>query len=591
MNTFNQNLEIKDKDTAVKSYFLGPNAENKNLVSSELDKIFNHWFDWRKSLFNSDGKVITEDEQNNPWNIQAKEKLISSIDSLIERYRSETPKFTPRYIGHMVSDISIPSILGHILNLLHNPNLASNEVARTGSEIEQEAISDLRKMIGFNDAIDTSLEKCGHFTSGGTLANFEAMWRARYRLDHWLSLGAYLNLEKNEELSVFGASHMGWDSYHHYLKKHKVNPEEHKKYSFVANSPWEVAQYYNEAFGHTFKGSVILVPGTKHYSWQKGLSLMGFGDSSFWSVELDDQGRLSVVDLENKIGIAIKENRPILMVVSVTGTTELGEVDPVDKVNTLLNTYKSQGVEIWHHVDAAYGGFYCSLLENERNLLSNSTFDAFDHIKYTDSVTIDPHKLGYTPYACGAILLKNELNNRVSSFKAPYLIKSSTNNSWTTTLEGSRSASGAAACWMTSKAIGLNPEGMGSILQKGLIAKHKLVEKLEKIPNLYVSHPCDTNIIGLVIANEGESTSSVSQRSIQIYNLFEKSPNFAVSKTHLSCKDYSAFIGNYCNKWNGIIDSESLCLIRIVLMNPFVITSEANVNYLNEFSKELENYI
>ena len=38
----------------------------------------------------------------------------------------------------------------------------------------------LATMVGYNPAATQ-----GHFTSGGTVANFEAVWRARYRLDHW----------------------------------------------------------------------------------------------------------------------------------------------------------------------------------------------------------------------------------------------------------------------------------------------------------------------------------------------------------------------------------------------------------------------
>lgn len=36
-------------------------------------------------------------------------------------------------------------------------------------------------------------------------------------------------------------------------------------------------------------------------------------------------------------------------------------------------------------------------------------------------MTIDPHKLGYVPYACGAFLTRDAAAYAVSAFDAPYL--------------------------------------------------------------------------------------------------------------------------------------------------------------------------
>ena len=230
------------------------------------------------------------------------------------------------------------------------------------------------------------------------------------------------------------------------MKSSGTQEDDHREYSFVANSPWAVAHYYKQAFGKEFLGPVVIVPGNKHYSWQKGVSLLGFGDSSFWTIELDEKGNLCVADLKRKIELAKKQNRPILMVVSVAGTTELGEIDPVDKVQDLLDEYeRKEKIHIWHHVDAAYGGFYCSLLGEKKTeeLLSPKCISALKSIRRANSLTIDPHKLGYIPYACGAVLLKNKTCNRVSSFSAPYLSKLPSEDAWSSTLEGSRSASGA----------------------------------------------------------------------------------------------------------------------------------------------------
>ena len=196
--------EIDPKDSALKSFFLGPQAENKDWVQQEINQIFQHWFKWRESQFPQDGRVLRENEKKAPWFKETRDRLANHLIELMKIYEEETPTFTPRYIGHMVSEISLPALLGHIVNLLHNPNLASKDVSRAGSKLEKAAIRYLIKMVGYSQS-----EGTGHFTSGGTIANFEALWRARYRLDHWLSLGTFLQQNKMESKSLFAFAHQG----------------------------------------------------------------------------------------------------------------------------------------------------------------------------------------------------------------------------------------------------------------------------------------------------------------------------------------------------------------------------------------------
>ena len=120
-------------------------------------------------------------------------------------------------------------------------------------------------------------------------------------------------------------------------------------------------------FRRDFEGPVVLVPENKHYSWQKGVSILGIGREAFWAIELDERGKLSLRDLEKKLEQAKLQARPVLLVVSVAGTTELGEFDPVDGVANLLDRWRTErGLEIWHHVDGAYGGFFRALSRLER---------------------------------------------------------------------------------------------------------------------------------------------------------------------------------------------------------------------------------
>jgi glutamate/tyrosine decarboxylase-like PLP-dependent enzyme len=98
------------------------------------------------------------------------------VAEILHRFRAEIPSFTPRYIGHMVTEISLPALMGHIINLVHKPNNITGEASRVGVQLEDEAIQDLSKMVGYNPA-----EASGLFTSGGTVPNFEGLLHARSR--------------------------------------------------------------------------------------------------------------------------------------------------------------------------------------------------------------------------------------------------------------------------------------------------------------------------------------------------------------------------------------------------------------------------
>src|SRR5690606_19554395 len=108
-------------------------------------------------------------------------------------------------------------------------------------------------------------------------------------------------------------------------------------------------------FGTRFSGPVLLVPENKHYSWTKGASLIGLGSEALWPIALDTHGRLCLRSLEELIERAQGEHRPILMVVSVAGSTELGTFDPIDQVQDLLDSWREKkGIHIWHHIDGAF---------------------------------------------------------------------------------------------------------------------------------------------------------------------------------------------------------------------------------------------
>jgi glutamate/tyrosine decarboxylase-like PLP-dependent enzyme len=573
---------------AFKPYFLGPKSENETWVREQLDFVLDDWFEWRKSLFPDDPRAITAADQAAAL-FTCERKLIGErLAQLVEQLRGEAPIYSPRYIGHMVSELGLPALLGHFAALLHNPNNSSKEVSKVGTVIETDAIAMLAAMVGFDPA-----RARGHFTSGGTVANLEAVWRARYRMDHNLALGLTLAEDLGRPLDVFAAAHMGRRRFRELVAEHGVAPDAVRARSAVLGNPFDIAERLGRVSGRPYRGPVILAPGHKHYSWVKAANVFGLGEDAFWTVPVDAEGRLSVEGLAARIEDARALGRPVLMVVSVAGTTEMGELDPIDLVADHLATQcQGHGVDIWHHVDAAYGGYFCAL-DPDEPLLAPSLRRALRAVRQADTVTIDPHKLGYAPYACGAILARDETCDVVSSFAASYVERDDLDAApWATTLEGSRPATGAAATWLTGKTVGFGPSGMGAVLRSTIDSCRAIREVLsaasEQVRPL---DPTDTNIFCFSIARAEDALSAANTRTAAIHARFTRSPNFSMSRTVLSVKACPDLIAAHVRSYRGRVDADRLVLVRCVVMNPFWADPALRSSLVGELAGELREFI
>ena len=566
------------------SLFIGPHGENASFLEDIWEELLQRTLLHRRETFAQDDMLPISDPGE-----EQRELMRQGISDFFSILQKEVPTFTNRYLGHMVNDISIPALIGNIAVLFCNPNLASHETAKAGILFETRAINTLAEMIGFEPE-----SARGHFTSGGTMANFEAFWRARYRLDHWLSMGAWLLEHGKSSDDIFNLAHQGWPDFYANKASHNINTQDLKERSYVIRGPWDIANHYRDVLQRDFPQPVILVPGNKHYSWPKSANVFGISENAVWPTELDRHGRMCIDSLRDNIERAKAEQRPIMMAVSVTGTTELGTVDPVDKVNELLREYREkEGIHIWHHVDAAYGGYFCSTFKGGESALDEQAVRALSALPQVDSVTLDPHKLGFVPYACGAFLVRDARSYSVSHISAPYLDEEPDVDypTWSTTLEGSRGATGAGAVWLSSKVLPLNASGHGSILNQAVRARHQFEDKLkEKVSNFRLVPASDTNIICFVLAGEGSGLRQVNKHTEHLIACFQQSPNFAVTRTSLSLKNYRALIDDFVTGWSGVADDDHLLVVRMVLMSPYLSNPGACEAMMEEFIIELESF-
>ncbi|MDE3196964.1 MAG: aspartate aminotransferase family protein [Acidobacteriota bacterium] len=93
--------------------------------------------------------------------------LIETAARLQENY----PYFHPLYAGQMLKPPHPIARAAYALAMWINPNNHALDGGRASSALEREAVAEIAAMFGWN-------EHLGHLTSGGTMANLEALWVA-----------------------------------------------------------------------------------------------------------------------------------------------------------------------------------------------------------------------------------------------------------------------------------------------------------------------------------------------------------------------------------------------------------------------------
>ena len=93
------------------------------------------------------------------------------LQAVAERLQDNYPYFHPMYAGQMLKPPHPVARLAYALAQWINPNNHALDGGRASSAMEKEAVAEIAAMFGWK-------EHLGHLTSGGTMANLEALWVA-----------------------------------------------------------------------------------------------------------------------------------------------------------------------------------------------------------------------------------------------------------------------------------------------------------------------------------------------------------------------------------------------------------------------------
>lgn len=291
---------------------------------------------------------------------------------------------SPSFIGHMTS--SMPHFMLPLAKIMIalNQNVVKIETSKSFTPLESQVVGMLHKFIYNRDHAfydrwtHDRAHAFGVFCSGGTIANLTGLWVARNL--QLAPKGNYRGIK--EDGLAAGLSEYG------------------------------------------FKNLVILVSKRGHYSLKKAADILGIGRSNLIAIQTDPQNKIDLPALREKIAELKKSNTGILALIGIAGTTETGNVDPLNDMADIAALHK-----IHFHVDAAWGA---------PTLFSNRHRHLLAGIERADSVVIDAHKQLYVPVGAGICVFKNEAALDAIETSAQYIVRRGSRDLGKHTLEGSR---------------------------------------------------------------------------------------------------------------------------------------------------------
>ncbi len=428
----------------------------------------------------------------------------------------------PGFIGHMTSALPYFMLpLSRLMTAL-NQNLVKVETSKAFTPLERQVLAMLHRLVYQNDNafydrwVHNSEHALGAFCSGGTIANVTALWVARNRLCA-------------PSATFRGIAHEGL-----------ARSLKHLGCADLA----------------------ILVSQRGHYSLGKAADLLGLGRDNLVKIDTDASNRIDLKQLKETCRRLRDENIRPLALVGIAGTTETGNVDPLQEMADFASELGCH-----FHVDAAWGG-PTLFSEHNRHLL--------DGISRADSVTFDAHKQLYVPMGAGMVVFKDPGAQSAIEHHAAYILRHGSKDLGSHTLEGSRP--GKALLVHAGLSI-IGRKGYELLIDLGIERARTYAELIRQHPDFELTSKPQLNILTyrycpehvqqtLLRANE-EQCAGINLLLDRVNQLLQKDQREAgktfVSRTRLRVAAYT----------------QEINVLRVVLANPLT-TDEILASVLAE---------
>ncbi|MGE0639938.1 MAG: aspartate aminotransferase family protein [Thermoanaerobaculia bacterium] len=623
--------------------FLGPKGENADLLERLLTEAFRDHVFWRRNFHPEDGFEIAELDKRAPAYDRSVSILTQELYGLLAELKGGVPFFSPRYVGHMTSDLTMASLVGYFATMLYNPNNVALEGSPVTTRLELEVAAQLAAMVGF-----PAERTWGHLTAGGTIANFEAFWVARnvkYLPVALAGAADELGLvdltvvdEDGRETAVAELDLWRLLNIHPRaaldLADRLLAAAPDRSLASAAVARHSVARVgYQEygrrlaiEFGDPLPPAAVLVPSTAHYSWQKVVRALGIGADQLVHVPVDARFRMDTAALWSTLERLASSRTPVLAVVAVLGTTEESAVDRVDEILAVRRRAERElGLAFPLHVDGAWGGYAVAVTREPdgsrrpyaRALAadpdgawpSREVYDALVAVEECDSITIDPHKFGYVPYPAGAVLFRDRRVRELVATDAPYVFQAESPESVSAIgpyiLEGSKPGAAAAAVWLSHRVLPLDAEGHGTLIgatARGALALHRRLATADFSPFRIVLLPePDLNIVCFAVAHPALATLEASNALIArvhgrmsvVAGRAGKDVGYFVTKTILRSEEYGDVVVPLARELGHSVDdyrrAGGIAVLRSTVMNPFFTEKRGRTDHLEGFLAALRS--
>jgi glutamate/tyrosine decarboxylase-like PLP-dependent enzyme len=617
------------RDHALDACFLGPYGENDALLEKLLVEFLRDHVYWRRNFHPEDPPAITTAAAQHPDYLAFEARMRRELHQLSAALKKSVPFHSPRYLGHMVSDLLLPGLAAQMLALPYNPNNVSEDAAPVTVDMEVQVGLQLARMVGYPH--DPSQRACafGHLTSGGTLANYQALRLALALKAFPVALRAARVPDIELPADDWEAFNLGpaagialLDAWQGWLAAQDGRTAEAWRARVEAERIEQRGIAGFLALHPSLGVPLVLAPATAHYSWSKAVKLLGLGRDQLRLVAGRGM-RLDPGALRQALAACRRERTAVLACIAVVGSTEYGTVDPVDAVLDARAEAGAAGLGFSVHADAAWGGYLASVFRREDGGLrsrgdvaaayarfpSPAVHAAFGALGGTDSITIDPHKLGYLPYGSGAFVCRDHRAMALLAERADYVFHRATPADYLARYrnlgqfipEGSKSGAAAAAVYVTHKVLPPDHCGFGRLPRATILAAeafeaeaHRFAAAQAAFVHAQVPFAPDSNLVCLALNPRGnrsparadafvralhESLRCDPAQPLQVKEFFG---SMTTLRTDLlgggEAAQLFASLG-----LDGPAHGESLCILRHTLMNPWLQGQAEGASYIERY--------